>query len=48
MFGPTHEVVSHYEKQTTHEVVSHYEKQTAHQHEATQPEPLASLVALVG
>ncbi len=26
MFGPTHEVVSHYEKQTTHEVVSHYEK----------------------
>lgn len=43
MFGPTHEVVSHYEKQTTHEVVSHYEKQTAHQHEATQREPLASL-----
>ena len=43
MFGPTHEVVSHYERQTTHEVVSHYEKQTAHQHEATQPEPLASL-----
>jgi len=25
MFGPTHEVVSHYERQTTHEVVSHYE-----------------------
>ena len=43
MFGPTHEVVSHYEKQTTHEVVSHYEKQT--QHEATQPEPLATLVS---
>jgi lipopolysaccharide transport system ATP-binding protein len=43
MFGPTHEVVSQYEKQTTHEVVSHYEKQTAHQHEATQPEPLATL-----
>jgi lipopolysaccharide transport system ATP-binding protein len=43
MFGPTHEVVSLYEKQTTHEVVSHYEKQTAHQHEATQREPLASL-----
>ena len=43
MFGPTHEVVSHYEKQTTHEVVSHYEKQTAHQHEATQREPLATL-----
>jgi lipopolysaccharide transport system ATP-binding protein len=43
MFGPTHEVVSHYEKQTTHEVVSHYEKQTAHQHEAAQPEPLATL-----
>jgi lipopolysaccharide transport system ATP-binding protein len=43
MFGPTHEVVSLYEKQTTHEVVSHYEKQTAHQHEATQREPTASL-----
>ena len=43
MFGSTHEVVSHYEKQTTQEVVSHYEKQTAHQHEATQREPVASL-----
>jgi lipopolysaccharide transport system ATP-binding protein len=45
MFGPTNEVVSHYEKQTTHEVVSHYEKQTAHQHEASQPEPLATLTS---
>jgi lipopolysaccharide transport system ATP-binding protein len=43
MFGPTHEVVSLYEKQTTHEVVSHYEKLTAHQHETTHREPLASL-----
>jgi lipopolysaccharide transport system ATP-binding protein len=43
MFGPTHEVVSCYEKETTHEVVSHYEKQSAEQHHATQPEPLASL-----
>jgi lipopolysaccharide transport system ATP-binding protein len=43
MFGPTHEVVSCYEKQTTHEVVSHYEKQTAHQHEAAHREALASL-----
>ena len=43
MFGPTHEVVSCYEKETTHKVVSHYEKQTAEHHQATQPEPLASL-----
>src|SRR5260370_40057613 len=43
MFGPTHEVVSCYEKETTHEVVSHYEKRTAEQHQTTQPEPLASL-----
>ncbi|HTD14705.1 MAG TPA: polysaccharide ABC transporter ATP-binding protein [Chthoniobacterales bacterium] len=43
MFGPTHEVVSSYEKETTHEVVSHYERQTAEQHQATQPNPLASL-----
>jgi lipopolysaccharide transport system ATP-binding protein len=44
MFGPTHEVVSCYEKETTHEVVSHYEKQTAGHHLATQAEPLASLL----
>jgi lipopolysaccharide transport system ATP-binding protein len=43
MFGPTHEVVSCYEKETTHEVVSHYEKQTAGHHFTTQSEPLASL-----
>jgi lipopolysaccharide transport system ATP-binding protein len=43
MFGPTHEVVSHYEKQTTHQVVSHYEKQTAHQHDASHREPVATL-----
>jgi lipopolysaccharide transport system ATP-binding protein len=43
MFGPTHEVVSSYEKETTHEVVSHYEKQSAEQHQAAQPDPLASL-----
>jgi hypothetical protein len=43
MFGPTHEVVSCYEKETTHKVVSHYEKQTAEHQQATQPEPLASL-----
>jgi lipopolysaccharide transport system ATP-binding protein len=43
MFGPTHEVVSCYEKETTHEVVSHYERQTAEQHQAAQPDPLASL-----
>jgi lipopolysaccharide transport system ATP-binding protein len=43
MFGPTHEVVSHYEKQTTHQVVSHYEKQTAHQHDASHREPVAAL-----
>jgi lipopolysaccharide transport system ATP-binding protein len=43
MFGPTHEVVSHYEKQTTHQVVSHYEKQTAHQHDTSHREPVATL-----
>ena len=44
MLGPTHEVVSHYEKQTAHEVVSHYEKQTTQQqHEATDLEPVARL-----
>src|SRR5580704_12479887 len=43
MLGPTHEVVSRYEKQTTHELVSHYEKQTAHQHEPTRRESIANL-----
>jgi lipopolysaccharide transport system ATP-binding protein len=43
MFGPTHEVVAQYEKQTTHDVVSHYEKQTAHAHETSQSEPIARL-----
>jgi lipopolysaccharide transport system ATP-binding protein len=44
MFGPTHEVVSQYEKATTHEVVAHYEKQSAQQqHGAAEHEPLASL-----
>ena len=43
MFGPSHEVVSQYEKQTTHEVVSNLEKQTAQQQDATQSEPVARL-----
>jgi ABC-type glutathione transport system ATPase component len=43
MFGPTHEVVARYEKETTHEVVSHYEKQTAKQREPTHRQTLASL-----
>ena len=43
MFGPSHEVVSQYEKQTTHEVVSNLEKQTAHPRDATQSEPIARL-----
>jgi lipopolysaccharide transport system ATP-binding protein len=43
MFGPSHEVLSRYEKQTTHEVVSNLEKQTAQQQEATQSEPTARL-----
>ena len=41
MFGPTHEVVGQYEKQTTHDVVSHFEKQTAHS--PSEPEPIARL-----
>jgi lipopolysaccharide transport system ATP-binding protein len=44
MFGPTHEVVSQYEKATTHEVVAHYEKQSAQQHGAAQHESIASLI----
>jgi lipopolysaccharide transport system ATP-binding protein len=43
MFGPTHEVVSRYEKATTHEVVAHYEKQSAQQHGTAHHEPIASL-----
>jgi len=43
MFGPTHEVVAQYEKQTTLDVVSELEKQTAHAHELAQPEPIARL-----
>ena len=43
MFGPSHEVLSRYEKQTTHEVVSNLEKQTAQQQDATQSEPIARL-----
>jgi lipopolysaccharide transport system ATP-binding protein len=43
MFGPSHEVLSQYEKQTTHEVVSNLEKQTAQRQDATQSEPIARL-----
>ncbi|HYY26683.1 MAG TPA: ABC transporter ATP-binding protein, partial [Chthoniobacterales bacterium] len=43
MFGPSHEVVSQYEKQTTHEVVSSLEKQTAQPPDATHSEPVARL-----
>jgi len=43
MFGPTHEVVAHYEKETTHQVVSDLEKKTAHAHELSQLEPIARL-----
>ena len=43
MFGPSHEVVSQYEKQTTHEVVSNLEKQTAQSQDAAQSEPVARL-----
>ena len=42
-FGPTHEVVSQYEKATTHEVVAHYEKQSTQQHGIAQNEPAATL-----
>jgi ABC-type methionine transport system ATPase subunit len=44
MFGPTHEVVSCYEKAATHEVVAHYEKQTAQQHGPAHPGAIATLV----
>jgi hypothetical protein len=43
MFGPSHEVVSQYEKQTTHEVISNLEKQTAQSQDAAQSEPVARL-----
>jgi len=43
MFGPTHEVVTHYEKQTTQEVVSHYEKRTTHQLQPNEAERVARL-----
>ena len=43
MFGPTHEVVAQYEKQTTHDVVSELEKKTAQAQELSQPEPIARL-----
>ncbi len=43
MLGPTHEVVSRYERQTTHELVSHYEKQATHQLQPEEVEPLACL-----
>src|SRR6266404_6194920 len=43
MFGPTHEVVSEYERQAAHEVVSLNEKQTAQQPVSTEPEPRARL-----
>jgi ABC-type glutathione transport system ATPase component len=44
MFGPTHEVVSHYEKQTTHEVVSQYEKKTQ-QTQSKESAPIARLLS---
>jgi hypothetical protein len=43
LFGPTHEVVAQYEKQTTHDVVSELEKKTAHAQELSQPEPIGRL-----
>jgi hypothetical protein len=43
LFGPTHEVVAQFGKQTTHDVVSELEKKTAHAQELSQPEPIARL-----
>jgi hypothetical protein len=43
MFGPTHDVVAQYEKQTTHDVVSELEKKTSQTQEPSQPEPIAHL-----
>jgi lipopolysaccharide transport system ATP-binding protein len=43
MFGPTHEIVSAYEKQAAHNVVSINESQAAKQPVATAPEPKARL-----
>jgi len=47
MFGPSHEVVSQYEKETAREVVSNLEKQTAQPQDATQSEPAARLCSWV-
>src|SRR6266576_2790141 len=43
MFGPTHEVVSEYERQAAHEVVTLNERQAAQQPIATASEPKARL-----
>jgi lipopolysaccharide transport system ATP-binding protein len=43
MFGPTHEVAAHYEKEAAHQVVSDYEKQTSHENELSRREPIARL-----
>ncbi|MBV9492191.1 MAG: ABC transporter ATP-binding protein [Verrucomicrobia bacterium] len=43
MFGPAHEVVSEYEKQTTHAVVSDLEKQALHLDGSTEPAPSVRL-----
>jgi lipopolysaccharide transport system ATP-binding protein len=37
MFGPTQEVVAHFEKQTAHDVVSQYEKETGQQDITSEP-----------
>lgn len=44
MFGPTHEVVSEYERQSTHAVVSGYEQKASHQDGAAALKPIARLV----
>ena len=43
MFGPTHEVVSEYEKQAAHEVVSLNQREAARHPVPTAPEPKARL-----
>jgi homopolymeric O-antigen transport system ATP-binding protein len=45
MFGPTHEVVPHFEKQTTKEVVSFYEKKTAHRSPIKESAPVARFLS---
>jgi lipopolysaccharide transport system ATP-binding protein len=45
MFGPTHEVVSRFEKQTTHEVVSLYEKKTAQRSSIKEGAPVARFLS---